>query len=164
MIFPNLLPKVTFYNPVTGNYHELEVSNAGMRFQMEQYFDRESISARKHVKTRGLRFAVDLTFNQTLSHDAMRDLLNEIMVYPSMRLYLSAQSDIDANTDSLDILSTSFSADLNYRNQVRNHGYSLSFSGSIVDSKVGVFFVVDNLGVFILTNDGSRIVVDANIF
>lgn len=164
MIFPNLLPNVTFYNPVTDRYYELDVSTANMKFEMEQHYSVESLSARKIVKTRGLRFSVDLVFSQTGQHDVMRDLLNEICQYPSIKLYLTKESDIEEGVDSLDILSTSFSADLNYGNQIRRHGYSLSFTGYIVDSKVGTFFVVDNLGVFILTNDGSKITVDVNIY
>jgi len=164
MIFPNVLPFVTFYGEDTETYYELPVANAAMRFQVENYYDREAISAKKDFRIRGIRFAVDLAFDQTMDHDVMRDLVNAMQVNSTMSFYMQKEIDIDQTTDFVQIISTSFASDLNYNNQIRQHNYRMSFTGTISDFGIGLYYVIDNDGFFVLTNDGSRIIADATVY
>ena len=164
MIFPNEIPSITFFSPRNNQYYELSISYARTNFSIVDFYTRESISGVKDYKPKGIDFSCDLSFDLSVDHEVMRLLINEMMLSPNMDLYLSPRDDIGSSSDSLQVISTSIAANLLYRSQRGLHGYSMSFYGNITQESIGVFFVIDNSGIFILTNDGSKILTNVSVF
>jgi hypothetical protein len=169
MIFPASLPVVTFYFPEQDTYYELTISGAQTTFQAESFYQRESISAQKQTKFRGLRFSLSMSFSQSNQHSLMRDFWNA--VYDEIQqggdeihVYLKAQSSIADDDDYFELVPNDFLANLAYRNTIGRHGYDLSFTGKITVPEITgvdvIFVIVDN-GDFVINDAGEFIIVEA---
>lgn len=169
MIFPHQLPKVTFYLPQLNTYYELTIYASSMRFIAESFYSTEALSAKKYNPLRGFRLEVDLSFDQFMSHSLMRNFWNDIYnEYQTggdeIHLYLMAQSDIDNDSDYLEVTATQFLADFAYKNTIGRHSYNLSFTGKITlpeITEVQVFYVIVENGDFVINTAGDNIVVEA---
>lgn len=169
MIFPAQLPKVTFYLPELDTYYELNIYASSMRFVAESFYTTEAISARKYNPLRGFRLEVDLSFDQFMSHSTMRNFWNDVYnEYQAggdeIHLFLKAQSDIENDSDYLEVTVTQLLADFAYRNTIGRHGYNLSFTGKIAlpeITEVDVVYVIVQNGDFVINTAGANIVVEA---
>lgn len=159
MIFPRTLPFVTAYIPDTDQYYELPVFASRLNFALESYYQREAISGSKDYKPRGVRFDMSLSFDQTQNHDTLREFFNEMVETQNteIRMYFSSQAGITDSEDYVSVINDAFAANLDYQNQIRKHGYSLNFTGKIIDEQAGVFFVITDDGDFVIDNQGQRI-------
>lgn len=164
MIFPKTLPKVTMYVPDSEQYYELGVFASRLNFSLESFYQREAISGSRDYKPRGVRFDMSLSFDQTQNHDTLREFFNELVTIQDghIRMYFTEQSNITDTTDYFDVLNSDFAASLNYDNQIRKHGYSLSFTGKTADIGIGLFYIIMNDGDFVLNNEGQRLLVQIN--
>jgi len=169
MIFPAKLPKVTFYLPEQDEYHEMTIFASSMSFIAESFYSKEAISAKKIQPLRGFRINLNFSFDQYMSHSSMRDFWNSIYdEYNSggdeIHLYLMAQTDIEDDSDYLEITMTEFLADFAYRNTIGRHGYNLSFTGKISlpeITEVDVSYVIVTNGDFVIDTAGNFIVIEA---
>lgn len=169
MIFPASLPVVTFYLPELDEYHEITISGAQTSFQAESFYQRDAISAKKSTKLRGLRFSVDMSFEQSTQHDTIRDFWNSIYDEiqaggDEIHLYLKAQSSIAGDDDYFELIPNDFLANLAYRNTIGRHGYDFSFTGKITVPEitaVDVIFVIVQNGDFVINLAGDNIIVEA---
>jgi hypothetical protein len=162
MIFPKQLPYVTFYIPDAEQYYQLGVSGCEFKFTFEPYYTREAISAKRDTKMRGMRFDMDFTFAQTQDHSTMRSLWNNIYALPNseIRMYLMEIDLIDAYADYFSVITRDFVANHTYSNTIGRHGYNMSFTSALPDLGIGVAYLINEDGVFVLTNEGERIYVD----
>lgn len=164
MLFPRVLPYVTMYVPDADQYYELAVNSSRLNFALESFYQREAVSGKRDYKPRGVRLDMGLSFDQTQNHDGLRGFFNEIVGVQdtAIRLYLKRQDEIDSTTDYLDVLNSDFAASLKYDNQIRRHGYNLSFTGRFADIGIGFFYLITNDGDFVVNNAGQRLVVTIN--
>lgn len=164
MIFPKTLPKVTMYVPDSEQYYELGVFASRLNFSLESFYQREAISGSRDYKPRGVRFDMSLSFDQTQNHDTLREFFNELVTIQDghIRMYFSSQEDIVDTTDYLSLLNSDFAASLKYDNQIRKHGYNLSFTGRFPELGIGLFYVITNDEFFVLNNAGQKLVVQIN--
>lgn len=164
MIFPKTLPKVTMYVPDSEQYYELGVFASRLNFSLESFYQREAISGSKDYKPRGVRFDMSLSFDQTQNHDTLREFFNELVTIQDghIRMYFSSQEEIIDTTDYLSLLNSDFAASLKYDNQIRKHGYNLSFTGRFSELGIGLFYVITNDEFFVLNNAGQKLVVQIN--
>lgn len=77
-------------------------------------------------------------------------------------MYFSSQEEIIDTTDYLSLLNSDFAASLKYDNQIRKHGYNLSFTGRFSELGIGLFYVITNDEFFVLNNAGQKLVVQIN--
>ena len=164
MIFPRTLPYVTMYVPDVDTYYELPVFASRLNFALESFYQREAISGMRDYKPRGVRFDMSLSFDQTQNHDTLREFFNQLVTIQDepVRMYFTAQSNINSTTDYFDVLNSDFAASLKYDNQIRKHGYNLNFTGRNVDIGLGLFYILMNDGDFVLNNEGQRLIVQIN--
>ena len=164
MIFPKTLPYVTMYVPDADTYYELPVFASSLNFALESFYQREAISGMRDYKPRGVRFDMSLSFDQTQNHDTLREFFNQLVTIQDepVRMYFTAQSNIESTTDYFDVLNSDFAASLKYDNQIRKHGYNLNFTGRNYDIGIGLFYILMNDGDFVLNNEGQRLIVQIN--
>lgn len=167
MIFPAKLEAVTFYLPVRNKYYSFIVFASSVKYAMETFYQREAISGKKTTGIRGFRFAMDMTFDQSSQHEKMADFWNDLyQEYAGngdiIRMYLMDEDAVNSQSDYLEVTIEAFMANFGYRNTVRNHGYSLSFTGSFPQIGIGLVFLLDNADIFVFDNSGQRILVELN--
>lgn len=162
MIFPKKLEYVTFYLPEAQTYYELAVSSSQLRFNVEPFYSREAISAKKSFSIRGIRFNLEINFDQTRQHQSIVNLWNDIYAEPDnkINLYLRKQDEITAATDYFEVLTGDFTASTSYRNTINRGGYNMSFTSVITDFGIGLVYLVDVDEVVILNNDSEKMLVN----
>lgn len=167
MIFPAKLEAVTFYLPVRNKYYSFIVFASSMKYAMETFYQREAISGKKTTGIRGYRFAMDMTFEQSSQHQEMAEFWDELyQEYINggdvIRMYLMDEDAVNSQSDYVEVTIEAFMANRRYGNTIRNHGYSLSFTGSFTQIGIGLVFLLDNNDIFIFDNSGQRILVELN--
>jgi len=164
MIFPAKLPYVTMYVPDADQYYELPVFASRLNFALESFYQREAISGSKDYKPRGVRFDMSLSFDQTQNHDTLREFFNQLVTLQDdpIRVYFMREQEIDEDADYFNMLNNDFAASLKYENQIRKHGYNLSFTSRNYDLGIGVFYIITNSEDFVFNNAGRRLLVQIN--
>lgn len=162
MIFPKKLEYITFYLPESETYYELAVSSSQLQFNMEPFYNREAISAKKSFSIRGVRMNLEVAFEQTRQHQMVVDLWNDIYSEPNsiIQVYLKRQEDILPTTDYFDVLISDFVASTNYRNTIGRTGYTMNFTSVITDFGIGLVYLVDVDEVIILNNNSEKMLVN----
>lgn len=162
MIFPKQLSYVTFEIPEAERFYELTVSGAQFGFTFEPFYSREAISAKKKTSFRGMRLDMSFSFNQTQDHDIIRQFWGDVYALPNseIRMYLKKQDDIDIYQDFFRVVTTDFIANHTYSNTIARHGYEMSFTSILTEIGIGLDFLINEDGVFVLNNDGQKIYVD----
>lgn len=166
MIFPKDLPYVTLYLPTRNEYFQLSVSGAQTTFTSELFYSREAISAKKDVKISGLRIDMSLSFEQTLQHETIRRFWNGLYAESSQTVYLyfEQESDIDSNTDYIELVLSDFLASMRYSNQIGRHGYTMSFTGILREFGIQISYIIFGDGSFVIDGAGNRYVFKLNPF
>lgn len=159
------LPFVTLHFPWINTYHEIKVSASECLFEVESYERKEAVSGMIDFKARGIRFSMNLYFDQTVQHDLFRHAMSQMNYHyrvDKVRVYLMALSEIGQQSEYIDILPDSLRSSLSYSDQIRRHSHSMSFVGYVPAIGIGLFYVVDNDGNFIFTNNSTRIVAEVS--
>lgn len=164
MILPSKLPYVTLYLPDADSYYEFAVSSSQIRFALESFYQRESISAKKDTLLRGFRLDMDINLDQTIDHETMRAFWNQLYAESSQEayLYLRKEDDIEPETGNFQVTLGSFLAKTTASNTISRHGYEMSFTGVFPAIGIGLAYIITNDDFFYLTNDGDRYIVQLN--
>jgi len=152
------------YVPDADQYYELAVNSSRLNFTLESFYQREAVSGKRDYKPRGVRFDMSLSFDQTQNHDTLREFFNELVGLQDdpIRVYFMRQQEIEDGSDYFNMLNNDFAASLNYENQIRKHGYNLSFTSRNYDLGIGVFYIITNSEDFVFNNAGRRLLVQIN--
>lgn len=167
MIFPAKLEVVTFYLPERNKYYSLNVFASSMKYSMETFYQRDAISGKRMTAIRGFRFDMDMSFEQSSQHELMTDFWNDLYQESlangdTIRMYLMHEDVITPQTDYVEVTIEAFMANFGYKNTVRSHGYTMSFTSIFTQVGIGLVFLLDNNDIFIFDNSGQRILVELN--